>query len=778
MNPIPKLSAKPPKFPIKKTLSPRAERANSPNNGLLSAASPLNKRKKSPSNNCICCIGSLKTGLSSLQKSRNLSPVSLLEKNTLTAIGKIKIKAKGQKPSAIRAKSEQKLKRLKKRSENFLCLKRINKEKLLEKKSGKNEEKFNILLRKSSKSRIKFSGFRKQTKERKIKITKCLSHDHKAGKSEKKLGAIERKDKIRVENTFIEEKSAVKIQALFRGYITRKVLNSISKFYKHLEIPSQSHLYHSITSSSPFIQTFLSSAEPSTPSNYSKVFKKDSISADISEILIKKSEIENMKKDDLKLIQEISQKFSYNSHILRVLSGVIERRYEKLNSFFDDWVLRLKENLKYLVKIKESNDSTIKDTFSSIENRKKKNFWVPGEKSELEKWCIRVDCEVSKARAQRLSNEGSKEKSINKLLTVPSTSINGNTSLLELEEPSLEHSEALKDYSSISLFPSADQINEISSLEKDLDLKPPLQMSSFKRSVKMTMFERDSPSNPLIITSYSEKPYDISGENLVVDRVIFILELDIYHEIIENNIEIFTDAEFVVKLIEEFLIKSVMMSIGEALRPRVLRASNQPCVETDTNCLLKVVDQVFMNALNESEKFRRRLENKLRNYEKWMRFSGKKKAFVVDGKVFGGKKGNKLNVYSETHNKAILAACEELVLHNIFLLKNSVFDSVAEKLPNLKLSNIFIAVRDKLSEINGIKAGNLPFGETIRPNGDLDEVKLLQKQKESLDALITEEIRSLNPYWTTLYSQQESLIYDLENQILSDLLQEIFPLHT
>ena len=125
-----------------------------------------------------------------------------------------------------------------------------------------------------------------------------------------------------------------------------------------------------------------------------------------------------------------------------------------------------------------------------------------------------------------------------------------------------------------------------------------------------------------------------------------------------------------------------------------------------------------------------------------------------------------------------MAACEELVLHNIFILKSSVFDSVAEKLPNLKLCNIFVKVRDKLSEINEIQAGNLPFGETIRPNGDLDEVKLFQKQKESLVTLINEEIHSSNPYWTCLYSQQEGLISDLESLILSDLIQEIFPLHT
>jgi hypothetical protein len=604
-------------------------------------------------------------------------------------------------------------------------------------------------------------------------------------------------------NLSILRKSAIKIQSCFRGYLIRKLFKTCLKqlTFEYPKTPSFSFSY--IQNS---IDAFIDPGDVPTPSFYSKSFSESSPATRLKILIHKKSILSKLEAEDVLSIQEALKPLNYSQEKIQIFLKIISRRYQKLHAFFDEWLLKLKESLKYLIKIESSSQSihlSRKEINHRVRNPSEElcldieNLWekiedFQGQRNFLSSYPDSLNTfHIIDQTELRVSSRVVVESSSNSTIMTFSkpeeneaaevSEFSGNSAEKRQKEVklsfinivqgsssmSLEHSKALKDYSSILNVPD-EGVNESNSLQNELDLKP-RQRQTMWPSKSRSIFECESASNPLSGTSHLIREYDASEVNLVLDRTLLNLEFIIFHEIIEDHCTLLSDTNFILRLCEDFLLKLISNFTNEAVRPRVVRQSTRPQVKTDTLTLLKHLDVVFTKNLETLSKFQEKLlkifgfeaiSSRLRTNSAF----SSKSLFTLKSKSEG---------LIAIHQKSIIQACSELLISKLSSSQAGLFDLVLWKLPNLRLADLLVEIRDTLENWNEFKAGTLPMGDTIRANGELDEVKLFSKRKESLNLLIFDEILSEDKDWTELFLYEEQEILVVEEKVLEFLFEEL-----
>ena len=262
----------------------------------------------------------------------------------------------------------------------------------------------------------------------------------------------------------------------------------------------------------------------------------------------------------------------------------------------------------------------------------------------------------------------------------------------------LEHSEALKEFSSIIPSPVSEKDDDISSLEHDLNIKCRNSSNTEFPTTSRQIFDHDSsPSNPFSVTA-EEKSFDNSGENIVTERTLSLLELIIYHEILDENIIIFQDTEYTIKFIDDYLIKLIASYISETLRPKVILNPSGKNNCNDADAMLTYVDKLFLLALENPENIKERILlaksplavlNKIQNDVHT--YYDEDELMFED--AFEDNFQEVTNGYEQIHNKMIILASSQAFLKEIDKKIINVLEFGAENLEKLKLSDLLVEVR-------------------------------------------------------------------------------------
>ncbi|OMJ92571.1 hypothetical protein SteCoe_4580 [Stentor coeruleus] len=377
--------------------------------------------------------------------------------------------------------------------------------------------------------------------------------------------------------------------------------------------------------------------------------------------------------------------------------------------------------------------------------------------------------------AQEKSEEGALRSFIHdfdtKEPTHPKEFIN-DINFQDLSSMTLEHSDALKDYSSIIPSPAVEK-EDLDSLEYELDLKT---KSSIKTSnwpiTSRQIFERDSPSNPFSITGGSEKPTDHSGEELLVDRAVSLLELIIYHDIIEDS-HLFEDIDFTIGLLEDLINKEILICIGEATRPKIVRHNTLTNVKSDSSSVLQVVDKLFLHFLKNPNDIKAHMQIATHSYIFLQCAHENIPIEHQKNSICYLPEDPSLDKYTKVHTNMIINSCEEIIFRQLLEFKSSLFQSFSDKIDTLKLSDFFMAVRDQLLKWNEIQAGNIPGADVINENGVLDEDKLQNVRSKNLAKLLYSNLEDDEQMWVNYTAETEYLIIQLEDFVFCDLVEEI-----
>lgn len=377
--------------------------------------------------------------------------------------------------------------------------------------------------------------------------------------------------------------------------------------------------------------------------------------------------------------------------------------------------------------------------------------------------------------AQEKSEEGALRSFIHdfdtKEPTHPKELIN-DINFQDLSSMTLEHSEALKDYSSIIPSPAIEK-EDLDSLEYEFDLKT---KSSIKTSnwpiTSRQIFERDSPSNPFSITGGSEKPTDHSGEELLVDRAVSLLELIVYHDIVEDS-HLFEDISFTIALLEDLINKEILTCIGEATRPKLVRHNTLTNVKSDSNSVLQVVDKLFLYFLKDTNDIKAHMQIATHPYIFLQCAHENIPVECQKGSICCLPEDPSLDKYTKVHTNMIINSCEEIIYRQILEFKSTLFQSLSDKIETLKLSDFFMAVRDQLVKWNDLHAGNIPGADTLNENGILDEEKLQNIRSKNLAKLLYSNLEDDEEKWVNYTAETEYLIIQLEDLVFYDLVGEV-----
>ena len=656
-------------------------------------------------------------------------------------------------------------------------------------------------------------------------------------KEKRKQRTIKKDSKLNDLNEDLLNKAATKIQSCFKGYLVRKifkafikhqleVLNEQSKKIVNLaEIESyNSNFSFSFIRNS--VDAFVESIEISTPSFYCSSFEE--AAEKLVLVLRKKSVLRNLEDEDLRVMDEWLGNLNYRVEVRELLLKVVRRRYKKLHEHFDIWLDKLKSTFRHLIEIEYSSSKSVlsqKQIKDRIRNHSTalctdiEHLWeridvINGNQDLLSNFAsslhtfniidateLRVsgNLHLTEAKSDSAENtislfESSKgyqsifkfEQEEIKVSEKPEIKTSQNESKSDVSKSnvfinivqgsssmSLENSKALKEYSSIQLVQDFEPINENSSIRNDLNLQPsPSPRQTMWPSGSRSIFDYESASNPLSGTSHFERQYDASEINLVVDRAMINLEFAIFHEILDDHLSIFEDISFTLKMTEDFIMKKISNFIAEAVRPRVVRQSTQPQVRTDTLSMLSYIDRVFREALKHPKNFKAKLL-KTFNYEKYSQYLRSNIKLNPSSLHIFPTKHKKQDIYIEIYEKALTQSCSELLYSKLESQKSTIFDLLLFKISSIKLADIFVEIRETLSKWNEIRSGNLPLGDTIRPNGELDDQKLFLKRAESLNKMIYAEILYEERCWADQIYEEEQIIEWLESIILSNLVDEL-----
>ena len=574
------------------------------------------------------------------------------------------------------------------------------------------------------------------------------------------------------------------------------------------------------------VDAFVESVEISTPSFYCSSF--DEAADKLVLVLRKKSVLRKLEEEDLMAMEEWLGGLDLRGEVRELLLKVVKRRYIKLHEHFDHWLDKLKDSFKHLIRLEYSTSNSFlsqRQLKERIRNHSTalctdiEHLWeridvINGNQDLLSNFAsslhtfniidateLRVSANLfmTEAKSNSAENtislfESSKEpQSIfkfeqeeNKIIETPEIKTSQNESKSDVSKTnifinivqgsssmSLENSKALKEYSSIQVVQDFEPINENSSIRNDLNLQPsPSPRQTMWPSASKGIFDYESASNPLSGTSHFERQYDASEINLVVDRAMINLEFSIFHEILDDHLSIFEDLPFTLKMTEDYIMKKISDLIAEAVRPRIVRQSTQPQVRTDKLSMLSYIDRVFRETLKHTENFKAKLL-KTFNYEKYsqhLRLNIKLNPLSLH--IFPSKHKNQ-DSYIEIYERALIQCCSELLYSKLESQKSTIFDLLLFKISCIKLADIFVDIRETLSEWNEIRSGSLPLGDTIRPNGELDDQKLFLKRAESLNKMMYAEILYDERYWIDWVYEEEQIIAWLESIILSNLVGEL-----
>ena len=540
---------------------------------------------------------------------------------------------------------------------------------------------------------------------------------------------------------------------------------------------------------------------------------------------MQQAKLKELKQNDIQEMKMIAEKFGNNGEIFEVFENIIERRYEKLNKFFEDHIesMKLSISTPEMTLKKESPD--LDSIFNAINSKDLKQtsgqLW-----DDIEKiWQQIENFEENSSFLQdpqplppltpiyQGKNEFGKIVSFNEeydhensvktvsFLDFPSTYFALNKPLHKFEENeylkltensdeplkaqikntqninillssltmTLEHSEALKDYSSISSTPVTEQKVDFSSLEIDLSLK----FKNFPECYtgNQQIFNDNSLSNPFTLTIEKPSP-DNSGEELVTERAISVLVHIIYNDILDSNSEIFEDIEFVYNLTEYLLEKYLILFINEELKPRPILNSDNPKIPINGSSLLSFIDVLFLSALKSPENFKNKIYEVLNPLALLDKIQNNQKFFYDRQLLFESIPDDSPNQYVQIHNIMLTQACSEAALLQFFVNNDDIFEFRLERLDHISLSNLFLSARESMYKWNEIKTGTIPFRETISSDGRLDEEKLLFLRNKSLASLLYLELEESEKSWSNYRFEHAQIVIELENLIFDQIVTE------
>lgn len=655
---------------------------------------------------------------------------------------------------------------------------------------------------------------------------------------------------------------AVKIQAHIRGFLTRKAFKNFMEkqvvdFSSHMrssniaieDYPDEDEEVRNIikyehSESNPFISIL--NSEEILKSLYDPLIREEFkhnrniehvLTSQISWRLKQQLKLQELKENDIFEMQNIAENFQNRDGLLGVFRNIIERRYEKLNAFFEDHI----ESMKIGLMSKRSSENFERQGVDLFFNSSQEIKQSSGELGEdIEKIWQQIETFEHAGENNSFLQDPQplppltpiyEEGRYDSFVFTPETSVvfheysSENHALAEplqeffpgtpcyieksnpfkkadsvildstedLKEPepwkstsselpiihvicdsssmTLEHSEALKDYSSIILTPVSEKNDDLSSLEYELDLKP---NETAKKSISsnLQMFEMDSPSNPFSVTV--EKSLDNSEENIVTERVTSLLELIIYHDILNDNIDIFQDVEHTMRIIEDYFEKLIAAFINEATRPVVILNLYGGSVNTDGGSLLRYIDHLFLGALKEPDVITRKILN-LRDPLALLQDLQDNKKIQYNGEIIfeEEKDEHSINNFEEIHNKMLIKACSESLISISHQGTSNLFNFHSRLPKNYKLADLLLTVREEIFKWNEIKSGTIPMGEILRANGDLDEDKLLFLRNKALARALYLELDENEKKWSDYRYEEATALLDLEKIIFSELSQEI-----
>ena len=673
-------------------------------------------------------------------------------------------------------------------------------------------------------------------------------------------------------NEFIN-KCAIKIQAHVRGFLTRKAYRN---FIENRPIEVSSHMAANPGVSEDFpdedeeVRTIVKRKEvPEGPivsilhsdeginSLYDPFLKAElknnrnieqALTAQISWRLKQKLKLKELKQNDIQEMQVIAEKFGNKDAIIDIFQNIIERRYEKLNQFFDDHIESMKFNLMSRELSPNCEQRNLDEFFNAICSKELKQtsselgediekIWEQIETFEqqnennsflqdpqplppltpiyeenmqnsgeifLDSDHLRLSRDDSiknesfqeapifrfppslcyakiapRKTVQEYPEEGSPLYSYDEDLDmkepVPAESKESEVPLIhvlyESSSFTLEHSKALQDYSSIIHTPVSEKNGDLSSLEYELDLKFKEPSKSSNVILNRQIFDRDSPSNPFSVTA--EKSLDRSGEDIVAERVVSLLELLIYHQILDDQILLFEDVDFTSRLLDDYLMRLIGDYIHESLRPKIILNSNAGTINTDGTSLLTYIDSLFLSALKNPDEIRRLMIKKMdpikiiRGIQEGIRFDYNNEI------IFEEIEEDLHSDYSQIHNEMLVQVCSQCLISKCFEGFRGGFVFSSDHVLNLRLADMFLIIREDIYKWNEIKAGTIPIRDTLRADGLLDEDKLLTLRNKNLAKVLYLELEENEKMWTNYEFEETQILIDLEKNILNGLFVEI-----
>lgn len=636
-------------------------------------------------------------------------------------------------------------------------------------------------------------------------------------------------------------KKITKIQAAIRGWLIRKKIKYLKEPKFSLEFSNHVSVFHSSSLSHQQedyeVQNILSqkldqsfsnlyknlrSSIPSNESLKQDPSKEHILSAQITLRVKQSLKLKELQMNDMQEMKAIAEKFCNKDEIIEVFSNIIQRRYEKLSSFFDKSIQKLQshlylnyepveelDNLENFLKYGQSKCQSVEigddiekmlQEIEKIEDDEANSFLCDPQPlppltpiyEELREGSQKVQdldfdlhSHTNTSESEQLLERPSKKFSpspeyfkINKqeqefepvfnypkstkFFSIPASSSN-----------TIENSEAIRDFSSIATGTLIESGDNSGTLQKDLGIKP---VFSIKKTIWPSsapkFLDQDSLSNPFSITNDSCKIIDLSEEDYLSERVVSLLELVIYHDFIENHIEAINDTEFVLNLTEYFIIKNIESFISESTRPKMIEHDSKLFVKTDSINILHSIDAEFTTILRNPEIL-------------------KSKIFSIFNPItllHNTQMNEKINYlslpaliqtpesddpYSFTHLKAVFGACSQAIVDSIFIQKSTIFDFVHSKVNQLKLSDFFISIREVMFRWNELQAGNIPSQETLKADGELDEDKLQSLRIQSLAKLLYQDLEEDSLNWVNYLFEEEQAVIDVEKSIFLDLVFEV-----
>lgn len=328
-------------------------------------------------------------------------------------------------------------------------------------------------------------------------------------------------------------------------------------------------------------------------------------------------------------------------------------------------------------------------------------------------------------------------------------------------------------------------INEYSSIVATPAAEPNIEFPSAEHSFKKPLrniFETFPHKEPSPFTASIETSTETDGFELIINRVLFTLELHIFSIFYE---EILNDSDFLNNLSTTSSKKSKIpvKGINSLLLPE-----NQ--VQTDQIAVLSFIKK--LQALKPPDEVLRKIMSIFDPFQMLSRIQENYDELDEEVQIFDYSDLEKVecscnlsislslsssgvNPYIQTHNKMILDVLNEAILRSA---KNKVPLpwKIQDQADVLSYDSIMKSAIKKVLKWCEMQAGKVPCSDMINSKGDLDEDKLQNIREDKLSQFLTLDVEEADQCWIDCDFEESQVAVDLADYIMSELFDETLKL--